>query len=198
MSTEAAARPRTLLDESQRGKLLDIAEASIAYGLEHGEPLGVELDEAADYLNEQRATFVTVYIDGELDGCIGSIQPRRPLAVDVATNAYMAAFEDPRFSPVGADGLTTLEVRISVLSPLEPRRVDDEDQLCRLLEPGVHGLLLEHRGRLGTLLPSVWEKCPDRREFVAHVKRKAGLPRDFWSDRMRASTYTVEYVCRDH
>ncbi len=197
MSVEAAAEPQTSLDECQRGELLDIAEASIAHGLEHGEPLRVELDAADDYLSRRRASFVTVYVDGELDGCIGSIQPRRPLGVDVASNAYMAAFEDPRFSPIGAEGLATLEVRISVLSPLELRPVDDEDELCRLIEPGVHGLLLEVAGRRGTLLPSVWEKCPDPREFVAHVKRKAGLPRDFWSDRMRASTYTVEYVHRN-
>lgn len=197
MSVEAAAPPRTPLDEYQRRELLDIAEASIAHGLQRGQPLGVDLDEADDYLNEQRATFVTVYVDGELDGCIGSIQPRRPLGVDVASNAYMAAFEDPRFSPMGADGLATLEVRISVLSPLEPRPVDDEDELCRLIEPGVHGLLLEVDGRRGTLLPSVWEKCPDPREFVAHVKRKAGLAGNFWSDQMRASTYTVEYVHRN-
>jgi uncharacterized protein len=180
------------LDSRRRLQLLELAEASIDHGLEHDAPLSLGDDALDGYLGQPGATFVTVYLDGELDGCMGSLQARRPLGRDVTHNAFMAAHRDPRFEPVCAEDRDRIDVHISVLSPLTAVEADAEDALCGLLEPGHHGLLLVCGDRRGTLLPSVWEKCPDRRQFVRHVKRKAGLPADFWSDRMRAFVYTVQ------
>ncbi len=184
------------LTRAQRDDLLDIAEASIAHGVRQGAPLGLADADLDGWLAEPRATFVTTYLDDELAGCIGSLAPTRPLGRDVCHNAFMAAFRDPRFAPMRADDLPHLDVHISVLSPLRALPIDDEAHLIRLLEPGTHGLVLDCEGRRGTLLPSVWEQCPDPARFVGHVKRKAGLPMDFWSDAMRAFVYEVENFSR--
>jgi AmmeMemoRadiSam system protein A len=180
------------LTDAQRAKLVELAVASITRGVHYDEPLHLRDAELEGYLAEPRATFVTVYLDGELAGCIGSLEARRPLGRDIAHNAYMAAFRDPRFDPLSADDLERLSLHISVLSPLRELDVTSEADLVAALEPGVHGLVLTCHGQRGTLLPSVWDQCPDPALFVRHVKRKAGLPQDYWSDEMRALVYEVD------
>ncbi len=187
----AQEQAQSFTDE-QRAELVELARASITRGVNFDEPLQLREAELTDHLAEPRATFVTLHLDGELAGCIGSLEAQRPLGRDVAHNAYMAAFRDPRFEPLEADDLDRLTLSISVLSPLREVDVASEAELVELLEPGVHGLLLTCNGRRGTLLPSVWEQCPDPAQFVRHVKHKAGLSMDFWSDEMRAWVYEVE------
>jgi hypothetical protein len=83
-------------------------------------------------------------------------------------------------------------VQISVLSPPEPLAFASEAELLALLRPGVDGLILDDRGRRGTFLPSVWAQLPEAREFLAHLKRKAGLPADHWSATLTVARYTTE------
>lgn len=192
MSVQTTPRSAAGLTDRQRDEVIELAVDSIERGVHHGQPLSVGEERLDGYLGELRATFVTVYVDDQLDGCIGSLQARRELGRDVAHNAFMAAFRDPRFDPLTAAKLDLLDVEISVLGPLRRVEVDNEAHLVELIEPGVHGLVLECGARRGTLLPSVWEKCPDPARFVGHVKQKAGLPVDFWSAQMRASVYEVE------
>lgn len=180
------------LDDRRRLQLLELAEASIDHGIRHDAALSLDDGALDGFLGEPAATFVTVYVGDELAGCMGSLEARRALGRDIASNAFMAAHRDPRFEPVSADQRDRLDVHISVLSPLSAVEADDEQALCELLIPGRHGLVLVCEGRRGTLLPSVWEQCPEPRRFVRHVKRKAGLPADFWSDRMRPFVYTVQ------
>ncbi len=144
------------------------------------------------WLAEPGASFVTLELDGELCGCIGSIQAYRPLAEDVRTNALGAAFRDPRFPPLAADQLPRLRISVSVLSPLEPVEWSDEADLVRRLRPGVDGLVLEHDGHRGTFLPAVWRQLPAAAEFLRQLKRKAGLAVDFWAPDVRVSRYTVD------
>lgn len=185
--TEAA---RFSADE--RRFLLDLALASIRHGLDQGRPLPVDPAAAPPALREPAAAFVTLHCDGALRGCIGSLEPRRPLVEEVAANAYAAAFRDPRFPPLPPSEYPALEVEISVLGPSEPLKFADEADLLRQLRPGVDGLLLEENGRRGTFLPTVWESLPEPADFLAELKRKAGLPADYWSDRIRVSRYTTE------
>jgi len=143
------------------------------------------------WLNAPGASFVTLRQGGELRGCIGTLDARRPLAEDVAANAVNAAFRDPRFLPLRESELDATEVEVSVLSPPEPLAFSDEEDALAQLRPGMDGVVLEYRGRGGTFLPQVWDDLPDRRDFLRHLKRKAGLPEDFWSPELRLHRYTV-------
>ena len=160
------------------------------------EALGLAAESApradAAWLDEPAASFVTLKIDGDLRGCIGSLAPHRPLVEDVRGNAVAAAFHDPRFPRLGADELDRVRIEVSVLSPLEPMACSDEADLLRRLRPGVDGLVLEHEGHRGTFLPAVWRQLPRPDQFLAQLKRKAGLSPDFWAPDVRVSRYTVD------
>ena len=137
------------------------------------------------------ATFVTLKRARELRGCLGSIRPVRPLGVDVRANAVAAAFGDPRFPPLAAFEFEKVEVEVSLLTADEPIDVVDEDDLLARLRPGLDGLILQFGQRRATFLPQVWDALPDPREFLAALKRKAGLPEEFWSPQMNVSRYGV-------
>jgi hypothetical protein len=144
------------------------------------------------FLQRPGATFVTLRSSGELRGCIGSLQARRPLGADVRANAVSAAFDDPRFAPLRAAEYDEIDVEVSLLSAATPLPVASEYDLHTQLRAGVDGLILELGSRRSTFLPQVWEMLPGAREFVDELKRKAGLPRKYWSDELRFSRYTVE------
>ncbi len=176
----------------EREALRQLAFDSIEHGLLHGTPLTVNPDDYPASLNEPRACFVTLERHAQLRGCIGSLQAYRPLIEDVADNAFAAAFRDPRFSPLTEREREGLEMHISVLSPAEPMRFDSEADLLAQLRPGVDGLIMEEGHLRGTFLPSVWEQLPEPEQFLAHLKLKAGLPSDYWSETLTVSHYTTE------
>jgi AmmeMemoRadiSam system protein A len=142
-------------------------------------------------LDQPGATFVTLLLDGELRGCVGSLEHRRALRVDVGANALAAAFRDPRFPPLGRREYGTITVEVSLLSPPETVAAVDEGDFLRQLRPGVEGIVLEYGDHRATFLPQVWEVLPEPRQFIAALKRKAGLPEDFWSRDMQLARYAV-------
>lgn len=146
----------------------------------------------ASWLSEPGASFVTLKLDGELRGCIGTIDPHRPLGEDVARNARSAAYRDPRFPPVSREELARLQVEVSVLTPREPLPVSNEAEALARMRPGVDGIALEFNGASATFLPQVWESLPEPGAFLDALKRKAGLPARFWDPGVRLSRYTVE------
>lgn len=147
--------------------------------------------EDAPWLAEPGATFVTLRQNGQLRGCIGSLEAHRSLVQDVVSNAVAAALRDPRFLPLTAEELGETEVEVSLLSALEPIRFSGEPDALRQLRPGVDGIVLEYNGRRGTFLPQVWEDLPEPRRFLGQLKRKAGFAENFWSDGIRLYRYTV-------
>jgi AmmeMemoRadiSam system protein A len=175
-----------------RVTLLDLARRSITHGLDHRRPLAVDPTHYRSPLSDRLAAFVTLDRAGQLRGCIGHLEAMQPLVRDVAANAYAAAFQDPRFPPLTRAELTGLEVHISVLSPAEPMTFTSEADLLAQIRPGIDGLILSDGYARGTFLPSVWESLPQPRDFLTHLKRKAGLPADHWSDRLRVARYTTE------
>jgi len=175
-----------------RRTLLDLAQRSIAHGLDRGIPLRVDPGDYPEPLQAQRATFVTLHLHGELRGCIGHLEAVQPLVRDVVENAYAAAFRDPRFPPVSQQELPALELHISILTPPEPMTFATEADLLAQIRPGIDGLILTEGQARGTFLPSVWESLAEPRDFLHHLKRKAGLPADHWSDRVRVERYTTE------
>lgn len=182
------------LAPEQRRLLLDIAKASIQYGLTHPAPPGMDLAAFPPAFAATRASFVTLNLDGRLRGCIGSLEAHRPLALDVAHNAYAAAFQDPRFSRVTDEEFPRLDLHISLLTPAEPLAFASEADLLRQLVPFADGLILQEGGRRGTFLPSVWASLPEPAQFLAQLKQKAGLPADYWSESVRAWRYRTEVI----
>lgn len=183
----------TEYNTQEREQMLEVARHSIAHGLEQGTPLRVDPRQFPEKLQKRRACFVTLNRQGQLRGCIGHLEPVQTLIEDVAENAFAAAFRDPRFPPLQASETAGLSIDISVLSEPEPIEFTDQQDLLRKIRPGVDGLILEGPlGHRGTFLPSVWEQLPDRTQFLAHLKLKAGLPVDYWDDRIRVWRYTTE------
>jgi len=176
----------------QRALLLYVARASIVHGLKTGEPLAPVLEALPAALREPRAAFVTLERGGRLRGCIGSLEARRALATDVAANAFAAAFRDPRFPKLGREEYSGLDLHLSVLTPAIPLTFASEEELLAQLRPGIDGLILADAGHRGTFLPSVWEQLPEAHRFLAHLKRKAGLPENYWSETLSVARYTTE------
>ena len=123
---------------------------------------------------ELRGVFTTLYLHGNLRGCVGYAIPVVPLYQAVAETARSAAFEDSRFQPVGRQEAPELEISLSVLSPLFPIQPED-------VEVGRHGLVISLGAHRGLLLPQVpGEYGWDRETFLQQTCRKAGLASDAW------------------
>ncbi len=182
----------TELGQEDRRTLLRLARDAIRHGLEDGHRLPVDPSEYDGVLGKQGASFVTLTENGNLRGCIGTLQGYQPLVADVAEHAHDAAFRDPRFPPLSEDELDSIDIAVSVLGEPEEIRISDEKDLCRQLVPGTDGVILEYGSLRGTFLPSVWESLPDCAEFVRHLKQKAGLAPDFWADEIRVYRYRTE------
>jgi hypothetical protein len=111
--------------------------------------------------------------------------------MDVRENAVAAAFRDPRFEPLSRAEFDNIRVEVSLLSPTEAMAVANEEHALAILRPGIDGVVFEYGHFRSTFLPQVWEQLPEPAEFLAHLKRKAGLSMDFWSESVRLSRYTV-------
>lgn len=179
------------LNAEHQRQLLHLAREAIARGLKTHRAWVPDVSDLPEVLCEPGASFVTLTRFGELRGCIGTLEVYQPLAKDVAEHAYAAAFSDPRFPPLSRDEFADLELEISVLGPPEALHFRDEADLLRQLRPGVDGLILQAGENRGTFLPSVWRSLQTPAAFVAHLKQKAGLPADYWSDALKAWRYTT-------
>jgi AmmeMemoRadiSam system protein A len=146
----------------------------------------------ADWLAEPGATFVTLRQGDDLRGCIGSLEPRRALAEDVAANARAAAFADPRFAPLRHRELEVTSIEVSLLSPSAPLPFATAEELFAQVVPGVDGIVLEAGARRATFLPQVWDVLPHPRDFFGELARKAGLPASHPIERCRVLRYRVQ------
>lgn len=180
-----------MLDEATKTDLLSVARAAIMLGAE-GKKNEITAENYSSILQAFGASFVTLKIDGQLKGCIGSLQARRSLVLDVSENAHAAAFEDSRFSPVTINDLDKLTIQISILSSPEKIEFSSEQDLLKQIRPGEDGLILQDNLHRGTFLPSVWEQLPGPKEFLRNLKNKAGLEKDYWSNDLSVQRYTTE------
>jgi AmmeMemoRadiSam system protein A len=182
------------LNKECQQRLLGLAKSSIQHGLQTGKPLKINLADYPPELIGQRATFVTLHSHHQLRGCIGVLKAVRPLAEDVVENAFSAAFKDSRFPPLSADEAKDLEIHLSILTPTEPLPFTSEQDLIAQLQPGIDGVILEEGCRRGTFLPSVWKTLPKPEQFLRHLKQKAGLPADYWSNKIHIYRYRTEMI----
>ncbi|NQV79244.1 MAG: AmmeMemoRadiSam system protein A [Alphaproteobacteria bacterium] len=173
--------------------LLHVAERALRHGLETGAPLALDPLAYEPTLTKQAASFVTVKQGNRLRGCIGSLAAHRPLIVDVAENGFAAGFRDRRFAPLDeADFQQLTSIEVSVLSEPAPLKAPTDAALLASLRPGIDGLILREGDHRATFLPQVWQQLPDRRVFLQHLLRKAGLAPDHWSQRLQFWTYQTQ------
>lgn len=182
------------LTKEHREILLEVAKQSIQHGLDNGQALMVEPIDYDKELRKKLATFVTLEIDNNLRGCVGTLIALRPLVSDVAYHAHAAAFSDPRFPGLQSDEFPRLDIHISILSKSQSIYFISEQHLIQQLRPGVDGLILTEGMYKGTFLPSVWDSLSEPRDFLRQLKRKAGLVPNYWSDTVKVERYTTESI----
>lgn len=142
-------------------------------------------------LLEKGSSFVTLIKNNKLQGCYGTIFPFQSLVKDIQTNAFQAAFLDPRFPPVSEQDLSTISIELSILSSPSAIQVTTEKELLEILHPHVDGVVLQWKEHKSTFLPVVWSSFSKKEDFVTALKIKAGLPKDFWEKDMEIFTYTA-------
>ena len=182
------------LSHDDEQKLLNIAIESIEFGLKYGGYLRINEQQYSVALRNHCAAFTTLKCDNTLRGCAGTIEAKLPLISAVSHSAYTSAFHDSRFPPLQFSEFDQLDVSISILRQVEELSFTSEEDLVEHIRPGIDGLVFEYNGRKGTLLPSVWDAIPDRRQFLSVVKQKAGFTKDFWANDVRVSRYTTHII----
>jgi len=177
--------------------LLKIARKSILEEFENKRLIDREkLITEYPFLSEERATFVTLKIDNQLRGCIGSILPRKPLIDDVVYNAKQAAFADPRFSPLTFEEYKKIHIEISILTIPQLLEYEDKIDLKNKITKK-DGVILILGDKQATFLPSVWEELPVFELFFAHLCLKAGISENCLDYHPVIYTYQAQIIEED-
>ena len=184
------ARPMddaTTLTDSDRRYLLRLARDTIEAVVRSKPRPRVVESELSESLLRPADTFVTLFLRGQLRGCIGSRSGREPLYRSVMDSAEASATRDPRFPPVAAWEVPELEISVSVLTPTRPIQWSTVNDLRERIQPFVHGVVLSNGVRRALYLPQVWEHFagdPDAHAaFLSSLSRKAGDPTGtLWKD----------------
>lgn len=164
------------LNKEQQVKLLKLARSTIAeaLGLESGDRL--EFTDAI--FGEQCGAFVTLHVRGRLRGCIGYIKGVKSIPATITEMAKASAFKDPRFPPLRKEEFDSIDIEISVLSPIETvENISD-------IKVGRDGLIISRGFNSGLLLPQVpTEQGWDLDTFLVNTCYKAGLPGNAWQQK---------------
>ncbi len=149
-------------------------------------------------LSQPGATFVTLTIDGQLRGCIGTLEAYQPLIEDVKEHTLAAALQDYRFPPLTAEEVPLVKIEISRLT--KPIRLEyhSPSELPKRLRRGVDGVILQWQSRRATFLPQVWDKLPVPEEFLDQLCMKMMVDPNLWRKTMLdVFTYQVEEFQED-
>jgi AmmeMemoRadiSam system protein A len=177
-----------IMNSIENGRMLPaIARATIARELAVPHSLWVD----AGWLHEPAACYVTLKQKGDLRGSVGSLRAERPLIEDLKANSLAAAFADPRFKPLSAHELDSTRIEVALLSSIEPILFDDEQHARAQMRPGADGIVFEYGFHRSAVLPHAWENFPHPIDFLVHLKRRAGLPPDFWNAQVKLTRYQV-------
>jgi len=193
---------RQPLTPEQGAVLVKLARQTLArqFGREiepkQAQPLEPLLEDHA--LQAHCGTFVTLKIDNQLRGCIGSLSASEPLVTGVRDNAINAAFHDPRFSPLSQKELDQVHIEVSVLTEPVDLNYRDADDLLAKLRPGIDGVILKKGYASATFLPQVWDQLPRPEQFLTHLCMKAGLSGGQWrKGDLKIKIYQVQYFEED-
>lgn len=190
------------LTRDKAGLLLDLARHTIAEKLnpEQAAPLSESTRKSLSHpaFQRKRGVFVTLYIQGRLRGCMGSIRPKTSIRRGVKKNALRAAFRDPRFPPLTAEEWEKLRIEISLLSTPERLEYSDPEELVSRLSHTRPGVILRKGSAMATYLPQVWDKISRPERFLSRLCEKAGLSADAWKQKhITIDTYGVQKIAPD-
>ncbi|HSJ91562.1 MAG TPA: AmmeMemoRadiSam system protein A [Ilumatobacter sp.] len=174
--------------------LVDIADDVLAAVLAGRPDERRVVGRVPEALRARRGAFVTLTVDGELNGCIGDVAGNQPLHEAVARLALSAAFDDPRLPPLHPHQYERLTIEVSVLTPFEPVVAGDRAELVALLQPHVDGVVIRAGYCSGLFLPGVWSQLPDPDLFLDQLWRKAGLPTSVWPETI--DRFTTQHLSR--
>jgi len=179
------------LSELEQAELFNLTQQVIEHGIKYQQCLIPE-PPGSKALLQHAASFVTLYLDGELKGCIGSCKAKEAIWLNVCKNAFSSAFEDYRFNALKADELSQLSIDISILSELSVIVNAGEQALLDELVPDEDGLILKKAGFQAVFLPTVWRNLPKPNAFVSALKQKAGWPENYWSKDIEIFRFTTQ------
>ena len=181
------------LTTDEKKTLLLEARSALEHGVRGEKQPALNMDNITPRLKAEGASFITLTINGNLRGCIGALEPYQPLLQDVREHAVAAALEDPRFPPVTPRELKQIEIEISRLTVPEKLAYSGGEDLLSKLRPQVDGVILRDGYRRATFLPQVWEKIPDKAEFLDNLCEKMGATADTWRHKaLEVLIYQVE------
>jgi AmmeMemoRadiSam system protein A len=178
---------RPLLTDDQKQVLLALARRAVEAEVTGAPPPAMP---ALTGVPDAMGAFVTLKTDGELRGCLGTLNcPPGDLPVEVARCGADAASHDPRFPAVSPSELPSLSIEVSVLGPLEPIDPPTPSEVV----VGRHGLVVEQGHRRGLLLPQVateWDWTAE--QFLRQTCVKAGLRHDAWRHGARVFRFEAD------
>ncbi len=146
-----------------------LARASVERWVRHRERISVPDGLPDEMLIRRAGTFVSLHRHGRLRGCIGTIMAtEKSVAAEIIQNAVSACSRDPRFSPVTADELSTLEISVDVLGELES--IDSPEEL----DVKRYGVIVSHGRKRGLLLPNL-DGVDTVEEQIRIARQKGGI-----------------------
>lgn len=185
-----ANKPHLTTDLQQQA--IQLARESIQYGFTHNKPLEIDVKQFPPDLQQTLSCFVTLNRHHQLRGCIGHLSASQALVLDIVENAFSAAFKDPRFLPLKPKEWPDTTIEISVLGEAYEVAIASESDLINKLRPNIDGLILKSGYQQATFLPSVWETLPNPKDFVHHLKQKAGISSHHWPNNMQCYFYQTQ------
>lgn len=189
--SEKIKKEREKLIRAHQETLLKLAAKAVKYGFQHGRAMRIKESDYPLELQQNGDIFVRLYHNGSLRGAQGVYDSSHSLLKNIVQGAYAAAFQDFRYIPLEESELSEVEISISFLMPKEQIKFEKETDLIASLRPNIDGLYLKERSNTGLFLPSVWEVYPDPKDFLSHLKQKAGLPADYTSSTLKVSRFEV-------
>lgn len=181
------------LSPEERKYLLKLARSSISNAVRNHPLPEIKKESLSPALMQPGASFVTLTIEGDLRGCIGSLEAHQSLAEDVQERAVQAALEDYRFPPLSPEEIDLVNIEISRLTPPVPLKYEKPAELAALLKPGEDGVILQQGFRRATFLPQVWQQLPNPEDFLSHLCAKMGASSNLWrSSMLQVEIYHVE------
>jgi len=185
------------MEEQDKDCLLQLSRRAIQKYLENNQILVIEEEslssekvnpvrkdgalKLSNGVKEKRGVFATLSINNELRGCIGNLEPEKPIYQAVIDNSYAAAFCDPRFLPLTKEEFKKTKIEISILSRLKKtpsfKKTDDFLNYLKKKKPGI---FIKKSFNQATFLPQVWEEIKNPADFLSHLFRKAGLAPNEW------------------
>jgi AmmeMemoRadiSam system protein A len=182
-----------VFNKFEQEELLQIAREAINMSV-RGLPLpNLSLKNLPPNLQLEGASFVTLTKFDNLRGCIGTLEPYQPIALDVQEHAVAAALQDPRFPRVLPEEIPNINIEVSVLTPKQVLHYDDPQDLIQKIRPKIDGVVLQDGFLKATFLPQVWDQLEEPEAFLSHLCLKMGASSDLWRKKpLQVYTYQVQ------